>query len=59
MSVQVPGPFPWAMERYTKPLYRSCDGSRPDIPAGCRLAGHHQELRIGREWQRLLTGYAA
>ena len=22
ISVQVPGPFPWTMERYTKPLYR-------------------------------------
>ena len=57
ISVQVPGPFPWTMERYTTPLYRSCDGSWPEIPAGCRLAGYRHDPRTGREWQRLLTGY--
>jgi hypothetical protein len=55
ISVQVPGPFPWTMERYTKPLYRDRDGTWPEIPDGCRLAGYCRDDRTGREWQRLTT----
>jgi hypothetical protein len=40
-----------------RPLYRSLDGSWPEVPAGCRLAGHRHDPRTGREWHRLLTGY--
>jgi hypothetical protein len=57
ISVQVPGPFPWTMERYTKPLYRDRDGTWPEIPDGCRLAGYCRDDRTGREWQRLTTRY--
>lgn len=53
----MPGPFPWTMERYTKPLYRDRDGTWPEIPDGCRLAGYCRDDRTGREWQRLTTGY--
>ena len=28
ISVQVPGPFPWTMERYTKPLYRTATATK-------------------------------
>jgi hypothetical protein len=57
ISVQVPGPFPWTIERYTKPLYRNCDGTWPKVPADCRPAGYCCDERTGREWQRLITGY--
>jgi len=57
ISVQVPGPFPWTMRRYTKPLYRESDGTWPVPPAGCEVAGYRRDPRTGREWQRLLTFY--
>jgi hypothetical protein len=57
ISVQVPGPFPWTMERYTRPLYRNHDGTWPAVPADCRTAGYRRDERTGREWQRLLTVY--
>jgi hypothetical protein len=45
------------MERYTTPLYRSRDGTWPEIPTGCQLSGYRRDPRTGREWQRLSTGY--
>ena len=57
ISVQVPGPFPWTMRRYRKPLYRNSDGTWPALPAGCQLAGWCRDERSGREWQRLVVGY--
>ena len=55
--MQVPGPFPWTMERYTKPLYRDRDETWPEIPDDCRLAGYCRDDRTGREWQQLTAGY--
>jgi hypothetical protein len=57
MSVRVPGPFPWTMRRYSKPLYRNSDGTWPEVPAGCRLAGWCRDERNGNKWQRLVIGY--
>jgi hypothetical protein len=54
---RIPGPFPWTMERYTRPLYRDHDGMWPEIPDGCRLAGYCRDDRTGREWHRLRTRY--
>ena len=56
ISVQVPSPFPWTMERYTKPPYRDRDETWPEIPDDCRLAGYYRDDRTGREWQQLTAG---